>query len=664
MTGRPEAGTIIDGRYRVLDRLGSGGMADVYCAEDLQLGRKVALKLLYARFAEDADFVERFRREASSAAGLQHPNVVGVYDRGEEDGVQYIAMEYLDGRTLKDIVRGDGVEPTPLEPGRAIDLVQQVLRAARFAHKRGIIHRDLKPHNVIVDSEDRAKVTDFGIALAGASDMTQTGSIMGTAQYLSPEQAQGQPVDARSDLYSVGIMLYELLTGAVPFDGDSAVSIALKQVSATPTPPSQLNAAITPELERAVLRSLAKDPADRPADAEAFIRELDAARSGLSAVAGPHDQTALTSVVPPLVGVGAGVVAADATSSYELAAMYGVPTQPPPGPPPPLLEAEREDPNRWWPALLAGLVVVALIVGGLLLFSGDKVTVPSVLGADQATAEVTLREKGFSTNSVQKTDAKAPAGEVLGQTPAPGSEVDAGATITLTISAGPGQGRVPDVTDLGRRAANKALQKAGFKVEERERADATIRKDHVVQTIPGPGVQLERGETVIAVISTGPEKVTVPGVTGQSQDAAESALSDAGLEARVVEQESEDRAVGIVLAQDKAAGTQVSKGSTITITVAKKPEASAVPDVTGKSVGEAVSELSGAGYKVEQRTEVVQTPDEDGVVLSQSPGAPKKLKPGQTVTITVGSFEPVLDPDPATPDPANPDAPATTPAAP
>ena len=185
-----ERDTVIDGRYRVLDRLGSGGMADVYCAEDLQLGRRVALKLLYRRFAEDAEFVERFRREASSAAGLQHPNVVGVYDRGEWDGTYYIAMEYLEGRTLKQLVREDGALP----PDRAVDITIQVLRAARFAHKRGIIHRDIKPHNVIVDEEGRAKVTDFGIARAGASDMTETGSIMGTAQYLSPEQAQGQPV--------------------------------------------------------------------------------------------------------------------------------------------------------------------------------------------------------------------------------------------------------------------------------------------------------------------------------------------------------------------------------------------------------------------------------------------------------------------------------------
>ena len=201
--------TLVDDRYRIIGRIGSGGMADVYEAEDTQLGRRIALKLLYRRFAEDPDFVERFRREASSAAALNHPNVVQVFDRGEWDGTYYIAMELLEGRNLKDIVREYGA----LEPAVAVDIVLQILRAARFAHRRGVVHRDIKPHNVIVDGEGRAKVTDFGIARAGSSDMTETGLIMGTAQYISPEQAQGHPVDARSDLYSIGVVLYELLTG-------------------------------------------------------------------------------------------------------------------------------------------------------------------------------------------------------------------------------------------------------------------------------------------------------------------------------------------------------------------------------------------------------------------------------------------------------------------
>jgi len=229
--------TVVDERYSILSRIGSGGMAEVYCAQDMQLGRRVALKLLHRRFSADPDFVERFRREASAAAGLQHPNVVGVFDRGEWDGTYYIAMEYLEGRSLKDILSSEG----PLAPARATDIVVQILRAARFAHQRGVIHRDLKPHNVIVDDEGRAKVTDFGIARAGASDMTETGSIMGTAQYLSPEQAQGHAVSARSDIYAIGILLYELLTGRVPFQGDSPVMIALKQVSGAPVTLSAYN---------------------------------------------------------------------------------------------------------------------------------------------------------------------------------------------------------------------------------------------------------------------------------------------------------------------------------------------------------------------------------------------------------------------------------------
>jgi eukaryotic-like serine/threonine-protein kinase len=270
--------TIIDGRYRVLSRLGSGGMADVYLAEDQLLGRHVAIKVLHHQFAEDQEFVERFRREASSAAALSHPNIVGIFDRGQWDGTYYIAMEYVAGRTLKAIVREDGA----LEPARAIDIVIQVLRAARFAHKRGVIHRDLKPHNVILDEEGRARVTDFGIARAGASDMTLTGSIMGTAQYLSPEQAQGHAVTASSDLYSIGVILYELLTGVVPFEGETAVAIAFKQVSAEPRPPSQLNPLLPASLDVVVLRALAKESSQRYADAEEFITVLQHERQTLA----------------------------------------------------------------------------------------------------------------------------------------------------------------------------------------------------------------------------------------------------------------------------------------------------------------------------------------------------------------------------------------------
>src|SRR4029453_3460190 len=240
--------TVIDGRYRVLNKIGSGGVADVYCAEDTHLGRRIAMKLLHERFAQDTEFVERFRREASSAAGLQHPNVVGVYDRGGFDDTYYIAMEYVEGRSLKDVIRSEA----PLDVRRAIAITKQMLVAARFAHRRNVIHRDLKPHNVILDDEDNVKVTDFGIARAGASDITQAGAIMGTAQYLSPEQAQGRPVTEASDVYSIGVVLFEMLTGRAPFDGDSAVAVALKHVNQPAPSPREAVPEIPPPLAAVV----------------------------------------------------------------------------------------------------------------------------------------------------------------------------------------------------------------------------------------------------------------------------------------------------------------------------------------------------------------------------------------------------------------------------
>ena len=271
--------TMIDGRYRILRRIGSGGMADVYCAEDTHLGRQVAIKVLHRRFAQDQEFVERFRREAKSAAGLNHPNVVGVFDRGEHEGTYYIAMEFLEGRTLKDIVTAEA----PLEQERVVDLGVQILQAAGFAHRHGVIHRDFKPHNVIVDELGHAKVTDFGIARAGASEMTETGSIMGTAQYLSPEQAQGHAVTATSDIYSIGVMLYEMLAGRLPFDGDSAVAVALKHLSEPPAPISQWRPDVHPALEAVVMAALAKDPAQRWQSAEDFAGGLEAARAQIEA---------------------------------------------------------------------------------------------------------------------------------------------------------------------------------------------------------------------------------------------------------------------------------------------------------------------------------------------------------------------------------------------
>src|SRR4051794_34092529 len=387
------SGTVIDGRYRIVSRLGSGGMADVYCAEDQQLGRQVALKVLYARFAEDDEFVERFRREASHAAGLQHQHVVSVYDRGEWEGTSYIAMEYVAGRTLKQIIQ-ETEPPTPLEPQRAVDLTVQILRAARFAHRRGVIHRDFKPHNVIVDDEGRAKVAELGIARAGAADMTQTGSIMGTAQFLSPEQAQGHAVTARSDLCSIGIVLYELLTGRVPFEAETAVTIALKQVSEPPVPPSQINPAVTPELEAVVLRALEKDPANRFADADEFIAALEAAGSRIPSAAAIAAAEAAAAALPTAAAVGAGAPRAPppppppppATGVFPVGAPYREPAGnggPVVAPPP-----RRK---RWpWIAAGAALLIGAVVAAALLLAPPDRVQVPSVVGSSISVATTRL----------------------------------------------------------------------------------------------------------------------------------------------------------------------------------------------------------------------------------------------------------------------------------
>src|SRR4051794_2719606 len=287
--------TLFDGRYKIVRKLGSGGMADVYLAEDQELGRRIAIKILNDRHANDEQFIERFRREAKNAAALNHPNIVSIYDRGEAEDTYYIAMEYLDGRTLKELVVGRGPAPVNV----AVEYARQILSALRFAHRHGIVHRDIKPHNVLVDREGRVKVTDFGIARAGTSQMTEAGSIVGTAQYLSPEQARGTEVDQRSDLYSLGVVLYELLTGQTPFDGDTPVEIAMKHLSATPRPPSQIRRDVPRDLDMVVMRALAKDPDARYQSADEMEADLERALRGAPVAAATTDfATQVMSALP------------------------------------------------------------------------------------------------------------------------------------------------------------------------------------------------------------------------------------------------------------------------------------------------------------------------------------------------------------------------------
>jgi serine/threonine-protein kinase len=597
---------IVDGRYRVIERIGSGGMADVWLAEDQQLGRRVALKLLHRRFAEDPEFVARFKREASAAGGLQHANVVGVYDRGEWDGTSYIAMEYLEGSSLKRVI----VDNAPLDPVWAIDVCLQVLRGARFAHRAGIIHRDIKPHNVIIDADGRAKVTDFGIARAGASEMTETGSIMGTAQYIAPEQAQGHAVSAASDLYSTGIVLYEMLAGRVPFDGESAVTIALKQVSEPPVPPSQY-ADVPPDLEAVVLRALEKDSARRFADADAFIVALEAVRERIVSGAEPGEATAAFGAVPP-------PLEPDDDDEEEAG------------------EGER----RKWPwAVAIGLIL--LVAAAALVFAltrpGKTEQVPNVTGLALKDAAAALENRGFEV-SVRRVRETAPVDQVTRQDPQAFERVEEGSTVTLTVSNGPGTGQVPDVKGLSRNDAKAAVRRAGFKVKFENEASDSVPDGQATRSEPQAGTSLTKGARVTVFLSSGPAQVTVPGVVGKDKDAAASQIQSAGLQVDVQSRVTSESDPDTVLAQDPQGGTQVAEGSTVTITVAKAPPTTRVPDVVDRDEDAAKQALRAAGLSVTTKSVDVTEPDQDGVVQQQDPGGGREVAEGTTVTITVGRF--------------------------
>jgi beta-lactam-binding protein with PASTA domain/predicted Ser/Thr protein kinase len=587
---------VVDGRYRLVCRVGSGGMADVWLAEDQQLGRRVALKLLHGRFAEDEQFVERFRREASHAAGLQHPNVVSVYDRGSWDGTSYIAMEYVEGPTLKEIVRERGA----LDPGLATDVIVQVLRAAGYAHKRGIVHRDLKPHNVILDEEGRVKVTDFGIARAGASEMTETGAILGTAQYLSPEQAQGLAVDARSDLYSIGVMLYELLTGRVPFDAESAVTIALKHVSEAPLPPAELAPGVPGGLEAVVLRALAKDPADRFADADEFIAALQAPGDGPAAAYAPP-------VRETVVGV------------------------------------ER---RRRWPWLVALLALAALGLLAWLLLVPPMRTVPDVVGVRSAEASRTLQNRGFEVDIQAVVNPDVPKDRVATQSPQPGQRAREGSKVTITVSAGPGEVAVPAVVGRSRADAVAALRKAGLEAQVTRQFSADVPAGQVISASPSEGTTVDRGTPVRLVVSRGAAPIEVPDVVGDDAADATARLEGLGLQVKRREEPS-DKRPGSVTAQDPTPGTKAHDGDTVTLTVAQAVE---VPDVTGLDEAEARRQLEAAGFAVRTRDVDASSAADEGVVMAQSPDAGEERRRGSTVTIRVGRYAgdttPVPTPEP------------------
>jgi beta-lactam-binding protein with PASTA domain/predicted Ser/Thr protein kinase len=608
-------GAVVDGRYRIVRRIGSGGMADVYCAQDAHLGREVALKVLHRRFAQDAEFVERFRREASAAAGLQHAHVVGVYDRGEYDGTYYIAMEYLRGRTLKEIVTAEA----PLAQPRAIDLGVQILQAAGFAHRNGVVHRDFKPHNVIVDEHGNAKVTDFGIARAGASEMTETGSILGTAQYLSPEQAQGQEVTARSDVYSIGVMLYELLTGRLPFPGDSAVSIALKHMTEPPPPMSANGLRIEPNLEGVVLGALAKDPAARWQSAEDFAAALEACR-------------------PWVEAFDAGETVGEDTAIFAAV------------PAPTAVEEPTDRRLRRWPAIALAAVVLLLI--GLMAWvftRPEQIDVPKVTSMQLRDARERLDKAGFENVAVERESSLAKVDEVLAQEPDPGEQAARDDRITLVVSAGPGDVRVPSVEGLTRARAIKELRADDLRPTVTRRASDELEPGIAIGTSPREGTEIERRSRVTLFVSSGPKEITVPNVVGLSLDSATSRLDRLDLTYRVT-RESSDRPEDEVIGQDPGADSSLEPGGTVELTVSQPVEQVSVPFVTDLPEDDALRVLQGAGLKGSVRRRDVEDPAQDGAVIEQRPGAGVDVDDGSTVVLVIGRL--VESPDTTTPEEA------------
>jgi eukaryotic-like serine/threonine-protein kinase len=635
VTGDTLIDSVFDGRYRIIRKLGAGGMANVYLAEDQELGRRVAIKILDDRHAADDSFIERFRREAKNAAGLSHPNIVSIYDRGEAEGTYYIAMEYLSGRSLKELIVGRG--PTPIRI--AIDYTRQMLAALGFAHRHGIVHRDIKPHNVVVDADGRLKVTDFGIARSGASQMTEVGSIIGTAQYLSPEQARGSPVDQRSDVYSVGIVLYEMLTGKVPFTGDTPLEIAMKHLSEVPVPPSEARSDVPEDLDLVVLRALAKDPEDRYQTSEEMDADLARIQRGLSVSSETTD--AATAVL-----AGAGISGAPTIIAPR-------PTQvAPPQPPartPPAGYYGYEGPPRRSRSLWPWLLVLLLLVGaGFAAWFGygrirdelnanKPVAVPYVLGLKKAQAVAKIEDKGLKAKTVRGFSDIYPAGTVMRQSIEGGEKTDKGNTVRLTVSGGKPKTTVPDVVGKPQSDAVAALVAAHLKVHAFH-VYSSQSPDTVTGQDPPGGSRVFWNTSVRINVSQGARQIEIPNVVGQPYASARSTLLAAGLKVTRSDVDSNQPA-DTVVGQSPDGGTKVGAGTTVTLSVSRGSTATTpVPDVTNQDEPTAKALLTGSGFKVKVVRQEVTDPSEQGIVLDQQPAGGMDAPAGTTVTITVGKY--------------------------
>ncbi|MFC4334826.1 Stk1 family PASTA domain-containing Ser/Thr kinase [Salininema proteolyticum] len=541
---------LLGGRYEVAETIGYGGMAEVHRGRDRRLGREVAIKLLRSDLAHDETFLIRFRREAQNSASLNHPNIVAVFDTGEEDGIPYMVMEYVDGKTLKEYLLADGA----FEPARAAELVADSCSALDFSHKHHIIHRDIKPGNIMLTSTGQVKVMDFGIARAlasGQSTMTQTSAVIGTAQYLSPEQARGETVDARSDVYATGCVLYELLVGHPPFTGDNPVSVAYQHVKEDPTPPSQVNPAIPPQIDAVVMKALAKNPDNRYQSAGEMREDLMRAAAG-GAVTAPMVMP--SSDETQIVG-GAGVGAPNTETITPI-------------------ETRKSKKRGPLIALITILALLAIGGGAWLVWAlgngeegNGSVTVPNVMGQTQEEAEKQLEADNFEVAYERETADTADdedIGTVTEQDPEGNTQAKEGSTVTITILEAPGKISLDDYRGQQYSEAEEALEDAGFDVEREDDDDSSESPGTVVDQDPPGGREVDRGATITLTVASGANQVEVPNVTGVSEEHAQSRLDDLGLEMEI-EYRADNGNPDVSIDQDPPKGTTVEKGTTVTV---------------------------------------------------------------------------------------------------
>ena len=586
-------------------------MADVYLAHDDVLDRDVALKIMSGRYSADDEFVERFRREAQSAAALSHSNIISIYDRGtSEDGTYYIAMEYLPGGTLKDRILKRGA----LMPRTAAAVALQIAEALRAAHHAGVVHRDIKPHNVLITEAGDVKVGDFGIARAATSDtMTKTGLILGTAHYISPEQAMGEPVGPQSDLYSLGVVLYEMLTGTLPYDAETSLGIAMKHVNGHLTPPQEINPEVTEGINAVTVRLLAKNPGDRYADADELIEDLERVLAGLEPAA------------------------LEATRVMNRVTPAGTAQQTPVAPPAEAKEVKR---RRRWPLFLLPLLLLLALLGGgaytlgLLPDLTPPAQVPDLTDAASVREAQGIAGEDFEVREVDREDSEEPVGAILSQDPEPGGEAERGSEISVVTSARQ-VAEVPAVRNETRADAERILRGAGFDFEERTEESSAEYEGYVMEQNPRGGVTAEVDSTVTITVGEGPGTVEVPDVANITPVQARGVLEEAGL--RLGSQSttpSDSVPEGSIVSQSPKAGSEAEPGSSVAVTISSGPSQVTVPDVTGQDWITAAQNLQTAGLSVNRNVTMVSSNRPENEVLSTNPEAGTQVPPGTTVTLT------------------------------